>query len=65
VPASLVARLHAQLGEKDAAFEWAGKAFDQRDPNLLRIKVDPAFDSLRSDLRYPALLEKMNLAREH
>jgi TolB-like protein/Tfp pilus assembly protein PilF len=65
VPASFVVRLHALLGEKDAAFEWAGTAFDQRDPNLLRIKVDPAFDSLRSDPRYPALLEKMNLAREH
>jgi len=64
VPASFVAMLHAQLGEKDAAFEWAGRAFDQRDPNLLRINVDPAFDSLRYDPRYPALLEKMNLARE-
>jgi TolB-like protein/Tfp pilus assembly protein PilF len=61
VPASLVAMLHAQLGEKDAAFEWAGKAFDHRDPNLLWIKVDAAFDSLRADPRYPALLEKMNL----
>ena len=64
VPASLIARLHAELGEKDAAFEWTGKAFDHRDPNLLWIKVDAAFDSLRSDTRYPALLEKMNLARE-
>jgi len=64
VPASLVARLHSLLGEKDAAFKWAGKAFEQRDPNLLRIKVDPAFDSLRSDPRYPALLEKVNLPRE-
>jgi TolB-like protein/Flp pilus assembly protein TadD len=65
VPASFVARLHALLGEKDAALEWAGKAFDHRDPNLLFIKVDPNFDSLRSDPRYLALLEKMNLAREH
>jgi len=65
VPPSFVARLHAQLGEKDAAFEWAGKALEQRDPNLLWIKVEPAFDSLRSDPRYLALLEKMNLAREH
>jgi TolB-like protein/Tfp pilus assembly protein PilF len=64
VPATFVARLHAQLGEKHAAFEWAGKAFEHRDPNLLSVKVDPTFDSLRSDPRYPALLQKMNLARE-
>ena len=47
-----------------AAFEWAGKAFEHRDPNLLSVKVDPTFDSLRSDPRYQALLQKMNLARE-
>jgi eukaryotic-like serine/threonine-protein kinase len=62
VPAGPVAMLHAQLGENDVAFEWASKAVEQYDPLLLWIKVEPAFDSLRSDPRYPPLLQKMNLA---
>jgi serine/threonine protein kinase/tetratricopeptide (TPR) repeat protein len=63
VPASLVAMLHAQLGEKDSAFECASKAVEQSDPlSILLWKNDPAFDSLRSDPRYLALLQRMNLA---
>jgi tetratricopeptide (TPR) repeat protein len=62
VPASLFAKTYAQIDEKEEAFEWVEKALDQRDPLLLFIKVDPSFDSLRSDQRYPGLLKKMNLA---
>jgi hypothetical protein len=34
----------------------------QHDPFLVWIKVNPVFDALRSDARYPALLRKMNLS---
>ena len=33
----------------------------QRDPLLLFVKIDLAYDALRSDPRHPALLSKMNL----
>jgi serine/threonine protein kinase/Tfp pilus assembly protein PilF len=62
VPAGAIAEIHAQLGEKDAAFEWLQHAVNERDPRALLIKVTEAYDSLRSDPRYPALLRKMNLA---
>ena len=62
VPAGLIARIHSTLGDADTAFAWADKAVEQHDPQILLIKIDPAFDSLRSDPRYPALLNKMNLA---
>ena len=62
VPARLIAELCGALGELDLAFEWTHKAVDQRDPHMLTVTGDPNFDPLRSDLRYPALLKKMNLA---
>ena len=49
------------LGEIDTGFEWFEKAVDERDSWILHILVHPAFDPLRSDPRYPALLRKMNL----
>ena len=62
VPAAGVAEIYVSLGEIDAAFEWADKAVDQRDPMILAIQISPLFDRLRSDQRYSVMLRKMNLA---
>jgi tetratricopeptide (TPR) repeat protein len=56
-----IARIHAALGEKDQAFEWLGKACDERDPNLIWLKVDPTMDNLRSDPRFAQVLKDMGL----
>ncbi len=50
------------LGNLDEAFEWADRAIDQRDPQVIGLKTTPLFENLRSDPRYPALLRRMNLA---
>jgi hypothetical protein len=62
MPANIFAAIHTALGEKDAAFEWAQKAVDRRDPWISHVQIDPVFEPLRSDPRYTALLRKMNLA---
>jgi TolB-like protein/Tfp pilus assembly protein PilF len=62
VPAGRVVGIYAALGEKDAAFEWAAKAVEQRDPTILWVRASPVFDPLRSDPRFTALLRKVNLA---
>lgn len=49
------------LGEKDQAFRWLEQAFAQHDGNLALLKVEPKFDSLRSDARFTDLLRHMNL----
>jgi TolB-like protein/Tfp pilus assembly protein PilF len=62
VPAARVAGIYAALGEKNAAFEWAEKAVEQRDPIILWVQASPLFDPLRSDPRFTALLHQLNLA---
>ena len=49
------------LGEKDQAFRWLEQAFAQHDGNLALLKVEPKFDSLRSDARFTDLLRRINL----
>ena len=57
-----IASIHAALGEKDQAFEWLDKACRNNDLDLFHLKVDPGLDSLRSDPRFPDLLQRIGLA---
>jgi serine/threonine protein kinase/tetratricopeptide (TPR) repeat protein len=62
VPAVFRAQIYAGLGEKDQAFEWLEKSYEDRSiANLAEIKVDPQFDPLRSDPRFQDLLRRMKL----
>jgi adenylate cyclase len=56
------AQIYAGLGEKDKAFEWLEKAFQQRSiGSAENIKVDVIWDPLRSDPRFADLLRRTNL----
>ena len=57
-----VAEIYVGLDDKAQAFAWLDKAYDQRSPFLFKIRVTPQFDALRSDSRYTALLQRMNLS---
>jgi tetratricopeptide (TPR) repeat protein len=63
VPAVVIAQIYAGLGETDLALEWLEKAYQQRDPQMFRIKVAPSLDPLRSDPRFIALLKKIGLEK--
>jgi serine/threonine protein kinase/Tfp pilus assembly protein PilF len=52
---------YAFLGEKDQAFAWLEKAYEEKSGFLHYLKVSPHFDSLRSDRRYASLLKRMGL----
>ncbi len=58
---SSFAWIHIGLGEVDQAFTWMERAIDDRDPIIVPIKTYPFLDPLRGDLRFHALLRKMNL----
>jgi Flp pilus assembly protein TadD len=49
------ALVHAGLGDRDAAFEWLGRARDQRYGLLALLAVDPDLDPLRDDPRFAKL----------
>ena len=48
----LIALIYMGLREKDKAFEWLEKAYEDRDSHMAAIKVDPWLDPLRSDPRF-------------
>ena len=63
VPAYFVATTYLALGEKDKTFAWLEKAWEERDIRLAWVKVDPAFDPVRSDRRFQDLLRRMNFPK--
>lgn len=56
-----IAATYAELGNKDEAFAWLEKAYEQRVSRLTSFHVDPVFDPLRSDPRYDDLLRRIGL----
>ena len=57
-----VARIYTGLGEKDSAFEWLERAFEERTARLpTELQGDPAFDGLRDDPRFEDLVRRMGL----
>lgn len=61
VSPAFVASIYASLGEKDEAFLWLEHAYAERDNWLSFLKVDPRFDTLRSDPRFQDLLRRIGL----
>jgi TolB-like protein/Tfp pilus assembly protein PilF len=57
-----LARLCATIGQKDEAFEKLNEAYDARTDALIWLKVDPRYDSLRSDPRFSDLLKRVGFA---
>ena len=53
----------AAAGERDQAFAWLERAFNERDPMLVAVRTDPAFDPLRDDTRFPALIRQIGFTK--
>jgi len=55
LPALLFAYYEARFGDRDKAFQWMEKAYQDRDPGLGAIEIEDSFDNLRSDPRFQNL----------
>jgi tetratricopeptide (TPR) repeat protein len=54
-----IAMIYLTLGEKDEAVRWLEEGYQVRDGDMVLLKVLPVWDSLRSDLRFQDLLQRM------
>lgn len=58
-----VAGIYARLGNKEEALEWLDKAYRERDPYVVYLKIDPQFDGFRSDQRAMDLMRSIGLLK--
>jgi TolB-like protein/tetratricopeptide (TPR) repeat protein len=52
---------HVAIGDRDGALGLLTEAFEQRDPSIINLGIDPRFDAIGSDPRYKALVEQLAL----
>ena len=66
ISSTYIAFIYTGLGEKDAAFDWLNKAYYERDPILIAIKLynEIYVAPIRSDPRFNILLNKLGLPEE-
>jgi serine/threonine protein kinase/lipoprotein NlpI len=55
--------IYAGLGDKEQAFKWLQYAYEEGSGWLIYLNVDPRYDPIRSDPRFPTLLLSVNLQR--
>jgi tetratricopeptide (TPR) repeat protein len=53
--------IYVGLGDKDRAFEWFEKAYQEKTEELLMLKVEPQLDPVRSDPRFHNLVRRLGL----
>jgi len=58
-----IALINFALGENNQGFKWLEKAYEERYGILVSLRVEPGFDSVRSDPRFIALLKKVGLEK--
>ncbi len=61
LPPTQIALVYASLGEKETAWAWLERSWNDRAWIIDGMGVDPLFDVFRSDSRFQELLRKMNL----
>jgi DNA-binding winged helix-turn-helix (wHTH) protein/TolB-like protein len=63
-PPYAAALVHAGLGERDEAFAWLDRAFEERDVHLIALPIDQKWDPFRSDPRFEALVRRCGFDRD-
>jgi hypothetical protein len=56
-----IAIIYTGMDDKEHALDWLEKAYQERDTIMTHLKVDPLFDSLRSQARFQELIRRMHL----
>jgi len=59
VPPYHIALIYNGLDERDKTLAWLERGYEQRDPKMVFLKVEPKWNNLRSDLRFQDLLRRV------
>ena len=59
----LFAAVQESLGNKDEGFKWLDQAIDRRFGPMIYLKVNPIWDPLRSDPRFPERMRRVGLTQ--
>jgi len=57
-----ISLVYLGLGQKQQALNWLNRAYEEDDPNMNFLNVDPVLDNVRSDLRFQDLLQRIGLS---
>ena len=61
-----IGTIYIRAGYKEKAINWIRKAFEEHDPNMPYIKVDPIFDILTDEPEFIRIMDRMNFpSRDH
>jgi TolB-like protein/Tfp pilus assembly protein PilF len=60
-----IAVIHLALGDKNQCFSYLEQAYENHCEMMTWLKIDPAFDSIRTDLRFTSLLRRVGLGGGH
>jgi serine/threonine protein kinase/TolB-like protein/Flp pilus assembly protein TadD len=60
VPPVHIAMIYNGLGERNKIFEWLERGYQQSDPKMAFLGVDPKWNNFRDDPRFQDLLRRMN-----
>jgi DNA-binding winged helix-turn-helix (wHTH) protein/TolB-like protein/Tfp pilus assembly protein PilF len=60
VPPSHIALIYNGLGEQNETLAWLERGFQQRDPKMAFLKVEPKWNNLRNEPRFIDLMRRMN-----
>ena len=55
------ARLYAQIGDREKAFQYLNLALDARTPSVVHLRVDRAWDRIRADPRFTAAVRRVGI----
>ncbi len=58
-PSFYLAMVYSEMGEIELAFKWLEKSYQDHEVEMYWLKVEPPFESLRSDIRYQEMLDKV------
>jgi tetratricopeptide (TPR) repeat protein len=58
-----IALVYLGLGQKEQALNWLNRAYEEDDPNMNFLNVDPILDEVRSDHRFQRLLQRVGLSQ--